>query len=102
MLHFSFKTFHFSFKMFHFSFRMLCFRFQMLRFSFKMFHFSFKLVTFRLQMANLSFQRAPGQDLVENGPFAFKPHKEFIKKNTAFILENLAFKTRPNDHQNNH
>ena len=41
-------------------------------------------------MANLSFQRVPGQDLVENGPFAFKPHKEFIQKNYAFILENIA------------
>ena len=44
-------------------------------------------------MANLGFQRGPGQDLAENGPFAFKPHKEFIEKKTAFILENLAFKT---------
>ena len=41
-------------------------------------------------MANLSFQRVPGQDLAENGPFAFKPHKEFIQKNTAFVLENLT------------
>ena len=46
-----------------------------------------------LEMANLSFQRVPGQDLAENGPFAFKPHKEFIKKNTAFVLENLTPKT---------
>ena len=45
-----------------------------------MFHFIFKLVICRLKMANLSFQRVPGQDLAENGPFAFKPHKEFIKK----------------------
>ena len=43
-----------------------------------------------LEMANLSFQRVPGQDLAENGPFAFKPQKEFIKKNTAFVLENLT------------
>ena len=41
-------------------------------------------------MANLSFQRVPGQDLAENGPFAFKPHKEFIRKNTAFVLENFV------------
>ena len=61
-------------------------------FSFKMHHFSFKLVICRLKMANLSFQRVPGQDLAENGPFAFKPHKEFIKKNTAFVLENLTSK----------
>ena len=46
-----------------------------------------------LQVANLGFQRGPGQELAENGPFAFKPHKEFIEKNTAFILEHLAFKT---------
>ena len=44
-------------------------------------------------MANLSFQTVSGQDLAENGPFAFKPHKEFIKKNTVFILENLMSKT---------
>ena len=44
-------------------------------------------------MANLSFQRVPGQDLAENGPFAFSPHKEFLKKNAAFMLENLAFQT---------
>ena len=44
----------------------------------------------KLKMANLSFQRVPGQDLAENGPFAFKPHKEFIKKKYAFILENMA------------
>ena len=46
-----------------------------------------------LEMAFLSFQRVPGQDLAENGPFAFKPNKEFIKKNTAFVLENLTSKT---------
>ena len=27
------------------------------------------------------------------GPFAFKPQKEFIKKNTAFVLDNLKPKT---------
>ena len=43
-------------------------------------------------MANLSFQRVRGQDLADNGPFAFKPHKEFIQKNTAFVLENLTSK----------
>ena len=62
----------------------------MQHFSFKMFHITFKMVTCRFKMANLSFQRVPGQDLAENGPFAFKPQKEFIKKNTASILENLA------------
>ena len=55
-------------------------------------NFGFKMVHSRLKMANLGFQRGPGQDLAENGPFAFKPHKEFIEKNTAFILENLASK----------
>ena len=44
----------------------------------------------RFKMANLSFLRVPGQDLAENGPFAFKPHKEFIGKNTAFVLENFV------------
>ena len=38
------------------------------------------MVICKLKMANLSFQRVPGQDLAENGPFAFKPHKEFIQK----------------------
>ena len=42
--------------------------------------FSFKMVICGLKMAHLSFQRVPGQDLAENGPFAFKPHKEFTKK----------------------
>ena len=46
-----------------------------------------------LQMANLGFQRGPGQNLAENGLFAFKPQKECIETNTAFIVENLAFKT---------
>ena len=45
-----------------------------------MFHLTFKMVICGLEMANLSFQRVPGQDLAENGPFAFKPNKEFIKK----------------------
>ena len=58
-----------------------------------MLHFSFKMMICKLKMANLGFQRVPGQDLAENGPFAFKPHKEFTKKNTAFVLENLASKT---------
>ena len=59
-------------------------------FSAKMLHCTFKMVICSLTIANLSFQRVPGQDLAENGPFAFKPHKEFIKKNTAVVLENLA------------
>ena len=46
-------------------------------------NFGFKMARSRLQMANLSFQRGPGQDLAENGPFAFKPNKEFIEKNAA-------------------
>ena len=97
MLHFSFKMFHFSFKMHHFSFKMRHFNFKMHHsgfkmhpFSLKLFHFTFKMVICGLEMANLSFQRVPGQDLAENGPFAFKPQKEFIKKNTAFVLENLT------------
>ena len=35
--------------------------------------FSFKLVICRCKVANLSFQRVPGQDLAENGPFAHCP-----------------------------
>ena len=38
------------------------------------------MTIFKPKMANLSFQRVPGQDLAENGPFAFIAHKEFIKK----------------------
>ena len=56
-------------------------------------NFGFNMAHSGLQMANLGSQRGPGQDLAENGPFAFKPHREFIEKNTAFILENLAFQT---------
>ena len=51
------------------------------------------MVIYKLKMANLSFQRVPGQDLAENGPFAFKPNKEFIRKKSAFVLENLTSKT---------
>ena len=65
----------------------------MLHLNFKMLRSGFKMVKFGLQMAHLSFQRVPGQDLAENGPFAFKPHKEFIKKNMAFVLENFTPKT---------
>ena len=46
-------------------------------------NFGFKMARSRLQMANLSFQRGPGQDSARNGPFAFKPNKEFIEKNAA-------------------
>ena len=56
-------------------------------------NFGFKMAHSRLQMGNLRFQRSPRQDLAENGPLAFKPHKEFNRKNTAFLLENLAFQT---------
>ena len=45
------------------------------------------MVICRPKMANSNSQRVP--DLAENGPFAFQPHKEFINKNPAFILENL-------------
>ena len=47
-------------------------------------------------MANLGFQRGPGQDLVENGPFAFKPHKEFIEKK-CFHFGKFGLQNRPND-----
>ena len=87
----------FNGKMDNFSFKMRNFRFKMVRLRFKRINlvskwsiFSFKIVICKLKMANLSFQRVPGQDLAENGPFAFKPHKEFTKKNTAVVLENLA------------
>ena len=65
---------------------------EMHPFSAKMLHCTFKMVICRLTIANLSFQRVPGQDLAENGSFAFKPQKEFIKKNAAVVLENLASK----------
>ena len=42
-------------------------------------------------MDNLSFQRVPGQDLPENAPFAFVPHKEFINKNSIFVLLDFGF-----------
>ena len=93
MLHSSFKMLHSSFKMHHFNFKMHHSSFKMHPFSFKMHHFAFKMVICKPKIANLSFQRVPGQDLAENGPFAFKPNKEFIKKNTALVLENLTSKT---------
>ena len=34
-------------------------------------NFGFKMARSGLQMANLGFQRSPGQELAENGPFAF-------------------------------
>ena len=37
-------------------------------------------------MDNLNFQRVPGQDLPENGSFAFVPQKEFISR----ILGSIA------------
>ena len=37
-------------------------------------------------MDNLSFQRVPGQDLPENGSFAFVSHKEFINRISSFVL----------------
>ena len=56
-------------------------------------NFGFKMARSRLQMGNLRFQRSPRQDLAENGPLAFKPQKECIQKNAAFIVEKLAFQT---------
>ena len=93
MAGFTFKRIGFSFKMVGFSFKMAGFSFKMIGFSLKMANVGFKMANSRLQMANLGFQRGPGQELAENGPFAFKPHKEFIEKKTACILENLAFQT---------
>ena len=90
---FSFKIIGFSLKMVGFSFKLAGFNFKMIGFSFRMANFGFKMAHSRLQMANLGFQRGPGQDLAQNGPFAFKPNKEFIETNTACILENFAFKT---------
>ena len=37
-------------------------------------------------MGNLGFQRVPGQDLPENGSFAFVSHKEFINRISSFVL----------------
>ena len=77
----------FSFKMHHFSFKMHHPSLKMHPFSFKMFHFIFKLVICRLKMANLSFQRVPGQDLAENGPFVL----ENLTSKTAKMLQNGYF-----------
>ena len=41
------------------------------------------MTIFKPKIANLSFQRVPGQDLAENGPFACIAHKEIIKKNAT-------------------
>ena len=98
MAGFSFKMISFRFKMVGFSFKMAGFNFKMIGFSFKMANFGFKMAHSRPQMANLSFQRGPGQDLAENGPFAFKPHKEFIQKKYGFHFGNFGLPNRPNDH----
>ena len=42
-------------------------------------------------MDNLSFQRVPGQDLPENGSFAFVSHKEFINRISGFVLLDFGF-----------
>ena len=47
------------------------FGFKTVTFSFKMANFGFKMARSGFQMANLGFQRGPGQELAENGPFAF-------------------------------
>ena len=112
MLPFSFKMLHFSFKMASLSFKMVICRLQWQiwpskRSPARIWRKTARLPLsgiknssiFELQngdlqapMANLNFQRVSGQDLAENGSFAFKPHKEFIKKNAAVVLENLASK----------
>ena len=57
--------------------------------------FGFKMARSRLQMANLSFQRGPGQDLAENGPFAFKLQKKFIEQKYGFHFGTFGLQTRP-------
>ena len=42
-------------------------------------------------MDNLSFQRVSGQDLPENGSFAFVPHREFISRISSFLLLDFGF-----------
>ena len=45
-------------------------------------------------MDSLSFQRVPGQDLPENGSFAFVQHKEFISRIPSIILLHFGFPQR--------
>ena len=52
------------------------------------------LLSGNFKMDNLSFQRVPGQDLPENAPFAFVPHKEFISGIPNFILLHFGFPQR--------
>ena len=54
-------------------------------------HFCF-LENFK--MDNLGFQRVPGQDLPENGSFAFVQHKEFISRIPSIILLHFGFPQR--------
>ena len=93
MLIFSSKMHDFGFKMLILASKCLILISKCIILASKYFIFSFKMVICRLKIANLNFQKVPGQDLAENGPFACKPHKENIKKNTAFALENLPSKT---------
>ena len=52
------------------------------------------LVIFALlefQNGQIELPKGPGQDLPENAPFAFVPHKEFINKNSIFVLLDFGF-----------
>ena len=94
MIGFSSKIIGFTFKMVDFSLNRATFRFKLANFSFKMATFSvkmanmsFKIATLTFEMVILSFQKVPGQDLAENGPLPFVPHKAVIQKGMALLLE---------------
>ena len=44
-----------------------------------------------LQNGQIELPKGPGQDLPENAPFAFVPHKEFINKISSFVLLDFGF-----------
>ena len=44
-----------------------------------------------LQNGQIELPKGPGRDLPESAPFAFVPHKEFINKNSIFVLLDFGF-----------
>ena len=43
------------------------------------------------QNGQIELPKGPGQDLPENAPFAFVPHKEFINNISSFVLLDFGF-----------
>ena len=58
------------------------------------FGFVFIFAFLRLQNGQIELPKGPGQDLPENGSFAFVPHKEFISGIPNFILLHFGFPPR--------